>query len=321
MRVLEAASDLAGKYFAAWVVLGAVIGFFAPSLAGITDYINILLGVVMFGMGLTLTGSDFARVLRRPWGIFLGVAAQFSIMPLVAFALAYLFRLPPELAAGVILLGCCPGGTASNVIAYLARGDVPLSVSMTSVSTVLAPLATPLLMLVLAGSWLPVDAVGLFLSIVQIVLLPVILGVLVNTFFRRPVERAVTVLPLVSVTVIVLIVAGVIAASAGDLLRVGPLVFLVVIVHNALGLLLGYFAGRAFRTGEAASRTISVEVGMQNSGLAAALAATHFSPVAALPGAIFSVWHNISGPLLATFWRRRPVAESALDSRSADVPA
>lgn len=321
MAVLEGASRVAGRYFAVWVVLGAVVAFFTPPLAGITDYINVLLGVVMFGMGLTLTGSDFARVFRQPRGIFLGVAAQFTIMPLIAFALALLFRLPPELAAGVILLGCCPGGTASNVIAYLARGDVPLSVSMTSVSTVLAPLATPFLMLVLAGSWLPVDALGLFISIVQIVLVPVILGVLVNTFFRRTVERVVTVLPLLSVTVIVLIVMGVIAASAESLLTVGPLVFLVVIIHNLLGLILGYFAGRTLRMDEAASRTVSIEVGMQNSGLAAALATTHFNPVAALPGAIFSVWHNLSGPLLATFWRHRPVSNGARESGPADVPA
>jgi bile acid:Na+ symporter, BASS family len=311
LRFLEAVSRVAGRYFAIWVVAGAVVAFFVPSLAGITGYINILLGVVMFGMGLTLTGADFLRVLREPKGIFLGVLAQFTIMPLVAFGLAYLFDLPPELAAGVILLGCCPGGTASNVIAYLARGDVPLSVSMTSVSTILAPLMTPLLMLLLAGSWLPVDALALFVSIVQVVLVPVLLGVLVNTFFRRQVEKVVTVLPLVSVAVIILIVMGVIAASAEDLLTIGPLVFLVVILHNLLGLLLGYFAGRSLGMEEAASRTVSIEVGMQNSGLAAALATAHFGPVAALPGAIFSVWHNISGPLLATFWRRRPVGGSA----------
>jgi BASS family bile acid:Na+ symporter len=309
-------SRVAGRYFAVLVVLGAAVAFFLPSLAGITGYINILLGVVMFGMGLTLTGSDFARVFQEPMGIFLGVLAQFTIMPLVAFALAYALDLPPQLAAGVILLGCCPGGTASNVIAYLARGDVPLSVSMTSVSTVLAPLLTPLLMLVLAGSWLPVDALGLFVSIVQVVLVPVILGVLINTFFRRGVERVIPALPLVSVVVIVLIVMGVIAASAEDLLTVGPLIFVVVILHNLSGLLLGYLAARSFRMNEAASRTVSIEVGMQNSGLAAALATAHFSPVAALPGAIFSVWHNISGPLLATFWRRRPVEEAA---RPADV--
>jgi len=315
---LEAVSRVAGRYFALLVVAGAVLAFFLPSLAGITGYINILLGVVMFGMGLTLTGSDFLRVLREPRGIFLGVLAQFTIMPLVAFALAYLLDLPPQLAAGVILLGCCPGGTASNVITYLARGDVPLSVSMTSVSTVLAPLVTPLLMLVLAGSWLPVDALALFVSIVQVVLVPVLLGVLINTFFRRQVERVVTVLPLVSVAVIILIVMGVIAASSESLLTVGPLVFLVVVLHNLLGLLLGYFAARSLRMNEAGSRTVSIEVGMQNSGLAAALATAHFSPVAALPGAIFSVWHNISGPSLATYWRRRPVGDS---DRPTDVPA
>lgn len=309
--MLEAVSRGAGRYFAPLVVLGALVAFFVPTLAGITAYINILLGVVMFGMGLTLTPADFLRVLREPRGIALGVLAQFTIMPLAAFALAYAFSLPPQLAAGVILLGCCPGGTASNVIAYLARGDVPLSVSMTSVSTILAPLVTPLLMLILAGSWLPVDALALFVSILQVVLVPVVLGVLVNAFFRRQVDRVVAVLPLVSVTVIVLIVMGVVAASAGDLLTVGPLVFLVVVLHNLTGLFLGYLAARSLRMTEAGSRTVSIEVGMQNSGLAAALATAHFNPVAALPGAIFSVWHNISGPLLATFWRRRPARDAA----------
>lgn len=152
MAALERVSGVAGKYFALWVMLAAAVAFFMPPLAALTGYIASLLGLVMFGMGLTLTASDFARVFRRPAGVALGVAGQFTIMPLTAFVLALALRLPPELAVGVILLGCCPGGTASNVITYLARGDVSLSVSMTAVSTVLAPLATPLLVLLLAGT-------------------------------------------------------------------------------------------------------------------------------------------------------------------------
>jgi bile acid:Na+ symporter, BASS family len=319
MGFLQRVGGVAGRYFAVWVVLGAVVAFFVPALAGITAYINVLLGVVMFGMGLTLTGGDFARVFRRPKDVAIGVAAQFTVMPVVAFLLAYFLNLPPELAVGVVLLGCCPGGTASNVIAYLARGDVALSVSMTSVSTILAPLATPALMLLLAGRWLPIDAGGLFLSIVQIVLVPVLLGVLVNTFFRPAVRRAVSVLPLVSVVVIVVIVMGVIAANSENLLTVGPLVFAVVVAHNLAGLLLGYGIGRALGLGAAQKRAISVEVGMQNSGLSAALATTYFGGLAALPGAIFSVWHNISGPALATYWSRRPAAEPDR-TRPADAP-
>lgn len=315
METLQRISGVAGKYFALWVLLGAVVAFFIEPLSFLTAYVNPLLGIVMFGMGLTLTGADFARVFKRPKDVALGVAAQFTIMPLVAFALAYFLRLPPELAVGVVLLGCCPGGTASNVITYLARGDVALSVSMTSVSTILAPLMTPLLMLLLAGSWLPVEAGALFLSIVQIVLVPVLLGVLVNTFFGRAVSRVRPVLPLVSVVAIVVIVAGVVAASSGQILTVGPLVLAIVIAHNVSGLLLGYGVGWFLGIGVAQRRAISVEVGMQNSGLAAGLAATYFGGVAALPGAIFSVWHNISGPLLATYWSRRPVKESIGEAR------
>ena len=309
MAIVERISAVAGKYFALWVILASVVAFFTPPLAVIANYVNPLLGVVMFGMGLTLTGSDFARVFRRPAGVAIGVAGQFTIMPLVALALALALRLPPELAAGVILLGCCPGGTASNVITYLARGDVSLSVSMTAVSTVLAPILTPLLVLVLAGTWLPVNALDLFVSIVQVVLLPVAAGVAVNTFFGASVRRVRPALPLVSVVAIIVIVMGVVAASAGSLLAVGPLILLVVILHNLSGYALGYGVARALGIGISQRRAMVVEVGMQNSGLAAALSTTHLSPLAALPGAIFSVWHNISGPALATFWSRRPVEE------------
>lgn len=309
MTTVERISAVAGKYFALWVVAASVVAFFLPPLAVIANYVNPLLGVVMFGMGLTLTGADFARVLRRPAGAAIGVAGQFTIMPLVAFVLAVALRLPPELAAGVILLGCCPGGTASNVITYLARGDVSLSVSMTAVSTVLAPVLTPLLVLVLAGTWLPVNALDLFVSIVQVVLLPVAAGVAVNTFFGSAVRRVRPALPLVSVVAIIVIVMGVVAASADSLLAVGPLILLVVVLHNLSGYALGYGVGRFLGLGVSQRRAMVVEVGMQNSGLAAALATTHIGGVAALPGAIFSVWHNISGPALATFWSRRPVEE------------
>lgn len=310
MNAVSRVSDFAGRYFALLVIGGAVVAFFVPALAGITSYINILLGVVMFGMGLTLSLEDFARVFKRPKDIAVGVAAQFTVMPLVAFGLAVGLNLPPELAVGVILLGCCPGGTASNVITYLARGDVALSVSLTSVSTVLAPLLTPLLMLLLAGRWLPIEAGALFVSIVQVVLVPVLLGVLVNTFLGGVVSRVRPALPLVSVTFIVIIVVGVVAASSENILTVGPLVLLLIVIHNTFGLALGYFLARISGVGVAQRRAVSVEVGMQNSGLAAALATTYFGGVAALPGAIFSVWHNVSGPLLATYWSRRPVEDA-----------
>ena len=320
MTALQRASDFAGRYFAFLVIAASVVAFFVRPVSGVLDYVGLLLGLVMFGMGLTLTGGDFVRVFRRPKGIAIGVAAQYTVMPLLAFLLAYFLDLSPELAAGVILLGCCPGGTASNVIAYLARGDVSMSVSMTSVSTVLAPLLTPALMLLLAGSWLPVDAGGLFVSILQVVLVPVLLGVALNTFFGGTVRRVTPVLPLVSVTVIVIIVMGVVAASADNLLTVGPLVLLIVMAHNLAGLLLGYGVARAVGIDGPQRRAISIEVGMQNSGLAAGLAATYFGGLAALPGAVFSVWHNISGPALATYWSRHPAEDSPDSSRTADVP-
>ena len=307
MATITRISSLASSYFAVWVLLGSVVAFFIPPLAGLTAYIAPLLGLVMFGMGLTLTGQDFVRVFKKPLYVAIGVAAQFTIMPLLALLLAVTLRLPPELAAGVILLGCCPGGTASNVITYLAKGDVPLSVTMTSVSTVLAPLLTPVLMLILAGSWLPVDAGGLFVSILQIVLLPVLAGVVVNTFLGQTVRRVTPILPLVSVAAIVVIVMAVVAASRENLLTVGPLIFVIVVVHNLTGLALGYGLGHLAGVNPSGRRAISIEVGMQNSGLSVALASVHFGGLAALPGAIFSIWHNVSGPALATYWSRNPV--------------
>jgi len=305
MGMLERISQIAGNYFALWVILASIIAYFVDAFAGLVSYVNLLLGIVMFGMGLTLTGADFARVFRRPKDVLLGVLAQFTIMPLLGFLLAYFLRLPPELAVGFVLVGCVPGGTASNVMTYLAKGDVPLSVSMTAISTILSPVVTPALMLVLAGSWLPVDGWALFVSIVQVVLIPVILGVLVNTFFGKTVQRATSVLPLISVIAIILIVMGVVSKNADNLLTVGPLVFLAVVLHNLFGYALGYAVARVLKVQTPQKRAISIEVGMQNSGLAAGLASAHFGGLAALPGAIFSVWHNISGPLLATYWRRR----------------
>ncbi|MGF1472733.1 MAG: bile acid:sodium symporter family protein [Rubrobacteraceae bacterium] len=310
MESLTRLSNLASKYFAFWVILGSIIAFLIPVFSGLTSYIAPLLGLVMFGMGLTLTVSDFVRVFKRPFYVVVGVAAQFTVMPILALVLAVVLNLPPQLAVGVLLVGCCPGGTASNVITYLARGDVPLSVTMTSVSTVLAPLATPLLMLLLAGSWLPVNAGELFVSIVQIVLLPVLAGVLVNTLFGRTVQAVRPAMPLVSVLAILIIVMVIVAANRDNLLTVGPIVFLVVVAHNLAGLLLGYSVARVMGVDVAGRRAISVEVGMQNSGLATALAAANFGGLAALPGALFSIWHNISGPALATYWSRRPIRAS-----------
>lgn len=280
-------------------------GAFKPLSAG-TNY---ALGIIMFGMGLTLTLPDFALVVKRPWPVFIGVLAQFVIMPVLAVLLTWIFRLPEAIAVGVILVGCAPGGTSSNVISYLAKGDVALSVTMTSVSTLLAPLMTPLLTSWLAGAYMPVNAQAMAISIVKMVLVPVIGGLLVRRFASTVVEPLLPAMPWVSVLGICYVVLAVVSNSASKILSAGLLILLVVIAHNVLGYLLGYFASKLTRGSERVSRTISIEVGMQNSGLAATLAATHFAatPETALPGAVFSVWHNLSGAVLAMLYRRREV--------------
>ncbi len=299
-------SQLAGRFFALWVVLGAIFGSLVPSaFSWVGPRIPFLLGVIMFGMGMTLSARDFKNALARPRDVAVGVAAQFTVMPLVAYGLARLLELPPELAVGVILVGTCPGGTASNVVTYLACGDIALSVAMTSVATLLAPVLTPALTLIYAGQWIPVSAAALFVSIVKIVLLPVAAGLLANRFLSASVKRATPLLPLVSVTAIVVIVAFVIGANGERILASAGTLFLAVALHNVLGLALGYAAARALSMDEAKKRAVTIEVGMQNSGLAVALASVHFGAAAAVPGALFSVWHNLTGPALATYWARR----------------
>lgn len=289
------------------LILGAgAIGFlFAEALSGLAGYLNPLLGLIMFGMGLTLRWPDFALVLSRPIPVILGVAAQYGVMPMLGWAVAAGMGLPDELAVGVILVGCVPGGTASNVVSYLAGADVALSVTMTSVSTLLAPIVTPLLTLWLVGARLPVDAGGMATTMVAIVLIPVVLGLLIGAFLPRLVERALPVMPWFSVALISIVVAIVVSLSADRLVTAGLVVFVAVVLHNGFGLLLGYLIGRCTGQSERASRTIAIEVGMQNSGLASGLAAQFFSPAAALPGAVFSIWHNLSGALLAAYFRRR----------------
>jgi len=305
MRALIALSRFAGNTFTLWVLLFAIWAFFQPSLfIGAAKWIVPLLGLIMFGMGLTLKTEDFREVLRQPLRVMVGVLAQFIIMPALAWLLCRLLGLPAEIAVGVILVGCCPGGTASNVMTWFARGDVALSVAITSVTTLLAPLVTPALIWLLASAWLPVKFAALFWSIVQVVLLPIALGLVAQRLLGRRVQAAVEVLPLVSVVSIVAIVAAVVAASQAKIAESGLLIMAVVVLHNSLGLGLGYLAGRLMGLPLAQRKTLSIEVGMQNSGLGAALASAHFSPLAAVPSALFSVWHNLSGPLLASFYRR-----------------
>ncbi|MGE8359981.1 bile acid:sodium symporter family protein [Pseudomonas sp.] len=305
MSALIALSRFVGNTFALWVLLFAVLAFFLPAaFLPLTSWIVPLLGLIMFGMGLTLKAEDFREVARRPLRVAIGVLAQFVIMPALAWLLCQLFALPAEIAVGVILVGCCPGGTASNVITWFARGDVALSVSITAVTTLLAPVVTPALIWMLASEWLPVSFSAMFLSILKMVLLPIILGLVAQRLLGERVKMAVEVLPLISVISIVAIVAAVVAASQGKIAESGLLIMTVVILHNGIGLALGYLAGRLTGMPLAQRKTLSIEVGMQNSGLGAALASAHFSPLAAVPSALFSVWHNLSGPLLATLYRR-----------------
>ncbi|GAA4692480.1 bile acid:sodium symporter family protein [Kocuria gwangalliensis] len=308
----DRAAYVAVLVFPVLILVGGAAGyFFAPTMQLASGWVNTLLGLVMFGMGLTLRPVDFALVAKRPVPIVVGVAAQYIVMPLLAVFVSWLLQLPPELAAGVILVGCAPGGTASNVVSYLARGDVAVSVTMTSISTLLAPVLTPLLTLWLAGQYMPLDGPSMAMSIVTIVLVPVIAGILVRLALSRLVKRLLPVLPWLSVLGIALIVAIVVSGSADRIIQAGLLVLLAVAIHNVLGYALGYLIGRATGQPVPVRRTTAVEVGMQNSGLAAGLAAQYMSPLAALPGAVFSVWHNLSGAVLALLCRRADARAAA----------
>jgi BASS family bile acid:Na+ symporter len=293
------------KTFALWVIVFAALALWQPEFfVWLKAYIPWILGIIMLGMGMTMTVDDFKGVLQSPKAVLIGVVAQFVVMPGLAFVLCKLFNLPPEIAVGVILVGCCPGGTASNVITYMAKGNVALSVACTSVSTLLAPVLTPAIFYLLASQWLKIDAASMFISILQVVLLPIVIGLILRTWLKRQVESYIQVMPLVSVIAIVAIVAAIIGGSKAAILQSGLLILAVVILHNGLGYLLGFTAARFFKLPYADSKAIAVEVGMQNSGLGVALAAVHFaaSPITAVPSAIFSLWHNISGPALATYW-------------------
>ncbi|MDR0253504.1 MAG: bile acid:sodium symporter family protein [Brucellaceae bacterium] len=305
MKMLASFSAFVGKTFAVWVLLFAVLGFVFPDTFKLFGpYIVTLLGIIMFGMGLTLSVDDFREVVRRPVDVGIGVASQFLIMPLLAVLLTKIIPMSPEVAAGVILVGCCPGGTSSNVMTYLGKGDVALSVACTSVTTLAAPLVTPFLVWFFASQFLPVDAWAMFMSIVKVILVPLALGVLAQKLIPGIVKAAVPALPLISVTGIVLIVAAVVAGSKGAIATSGLLIFVVVVLHNGIGYLLGFTAAKLTGMSLAKRKAIAIEVGMQNSGLGAALANAHFSPLAAVPSAIFSVWHNISGALLANYFAR-----------------
>ncbi|MEM6464393.1 MAG: bile acid:sodium symporter family protein [Pseudomonadota bacterium] len=287
-----------------------VLAYFAPGLfTPFSGAVVPLLMIIMFAMGLTLNGSDFKRVAARPGLIALGIILQYTVMPLAAFAIGHAMALSPELIAGLVLLGCSPGGTASNVMSYLARADVALSVSLTMVSTLVAVLLTPALTWLLAGQTVPVDIGGMLDSMMRIVLVPVILGILINTLLGHRIEFLRSLLPYVATAAILCIIAIVVALNRDELALAGAAILVAVILHNSVGLLCGYWLPRVLGFDRTTCRTIALETGMQNSALAAALALGYFSSLAALPGAIFSVWHNLSGAILAGIWGSRSESE------------
>lgn len=310
------------KYFGIIIILFMTVGFISPdvfnwvtSVVFGQSVINILLGVIMFGMGMTLSLEDFKLVLKRPLDVLKGTLAQFAIMPLIAFLLSKIFGLEEALMVGVVLVGTCPGGTSSNVISYMAGGDVALSLTMTTVSTLLAPILTPAITYLLIQETVSFSPLGMFVSILQVVILPITLGLVVRTILRETADTIEEYMPAVSSIAISCIVGGVIGANKEKILASFGLIVVVVILHNLLGYALGFFVGRMSGMDNRQSITVAIEVGMQNSGLATSLAASQFAamPLAAVPGALFSAWHNISGAIFA--WAAKSLKEGKSQSQ------
>ena len=300
------------RFFPLWTILASVAAFLSPdTFRPVGPWVTWLLALIMFAMGVTLRLEDFRRVVVRPGPVIAGLGLHYLIMPLAAWAIAKALSMPPDLATGMILVGSVASGTSSTVMVYLSRGDVALSVTISALSTIVGVVATPLLTRLYVSADIAVDVAGLLVSIVQIVLLPVALGLALNSLLPRAVRLAEPILPLVSILAILGIITAVVAGAQANIASVGPLVLVGVVLHNGIGLLGGDWGGRLLGFDESICRTLALEVGMQNSGLAATLGKLYFSPLAALPGAIFSVWHNLSGSLLAGFWSGRPTATAS----------
>ena len=324
MHTLKKLAQFVNQYMAAIAIVVTIVAYIVdnsftswianPAVLGGVINVNHLLMIVMCGMGLTLKLSDFKIVFTQPKDIILGEIAQFLIMPLLGFAISWIFKLPPELAVGVILVGCCPGGTSSNVMTFMAGGDVTLSVGMTGVSTILAPIMTPLLTTFYVGLYastsasaaIQVDAVGMFIDIIKIVIVPIALGLIVNHFWGDFAQKITSILPLISCTAICLIIGFVIDANSAKLFVNGAMIILVVVLHNCCGYGLGFLIGKLIKMPPKKRNAIAIEIGMQNSGMASTLAASCFPSLAlaTVPGAIFSAWHNISGAIVANMMKR-----------------
>lgn len=296
------------KLFPLWAVLIAILAYFCPmTFSPVKVYTSELLMFVMFTMGVTLSIDDFKRIMTKPKAVIVCTLLHYIVMPLTALILAKLFNMPADLIVGMVLVGSVASGTASNVMIYLAKGDVALSVTISSVSTLVGVVVTPLLTLVLVGTSVDVPFWSMFMSIVKIVFIPIVVGLIVHHCLLKLVKSLEKYFPLLSMICILIIIGVVVAGSRDQLTQVGFTVIFAVILHNGIGLLGGYWGGRLLGFDEATCRTMSLEVGMQNSALAATLGNTYFSALSALPAAVFSVWHNISGSLLASYWQGKPL--------------
>ena len=295
------------RLFPVWALLVSAAAFLSPAtFRPLGSAVTPLLALVMFAMGVTLRLADFRRVALRPAPVLAGLGLHYLIMPLAAWGIAHLLAMPPQLAAGMILVGSVASGTASTVMVFLSGGDVALSVSISALSTCVGVVATPLLPRLYVSADIAVHGWAMLLSILEVVAAPVLAGLILNHLAHRTMRRVQPVLPLVSIGAILLIIGTVVAGAQASIAIVGPLVMVGVVLHNGIGLLGGYWGGRLLGFDEAVCRTLALEVGMQNSGLAAALSRTYLSPLAALPAALFSVWHNLSGSMLAGYWASRP---------------
>ncbi|RXJ86344.1 bile acid:sodium symporter [Arcobacter sp. CECT 8985] len=292
--------------FPLWAVLFSTICYIYPNLVvGFKALIVPLLIFIMFCMGITLKIDDFKRVLKKPKIIALTTILQFLLMPLAAYLVSKLFNLSTDLLIGMVLVGAVSGGTASNVIAYLAKADVALSITMTIVSTLLSILITPYLTLIYLGQTVPVPASSMLISILKIVFIPVVIGIILNHFFHRYIDKKVDIFALFSIISIVFIIGIIIGINESKISSIAISLMLAIICHNLIGLLGGYFISKIFGYNKKECKTVAIEVGMQNSGLAVVLAMKYFSALSALPGAIFSIWHNISGSILAGYWTKQ----------------
>lgn len=311
MNKVEKISKLVGKYFTAAIIFWVVFNYFLPKTSEwVVPNVSYLLGIILFGMGLTLKLQDFERIAKKPFPVIAGTFAHYLIMPTIAWILCLIFQLKGATAAGVILVGSCPSGTSSSVMAYLAGGDVALDVSIETLSTLLAPIALPGLLLLFAGKYVDIPTFSLFLSTVKIVLIPILLGLLVHHLFKNRIEWVTRFLPLVSQLAILLIIGAVISANHADLMTTQTLLVIpVVMLHNLSGYGLGYVFSKLIRLRTPQRKAITFEVGMQDSSLGATLAMKYFVPAAAIPSTVFSIWHNISGSVLAVNWKNKTVNE------------